>query len=52
LAGEMFRAPLENFTGSPWPHQRGSDLRKFLTQRIERHIERKLVTAGMLERIG
>jgi DNA repair protein RecO (recombination protein O) len=51
LAAEMFRAPLENFAGAPWPRKRGSDLRKFLAQRIERHIERKLVTAGMLERI-
>src|SRR5262245_23040637 len=52
LAAEMFRAPLENFTGTPWPRTRGFDLRKFLAQRIERHIERKLVTAGMLEKLG
>jgi DNA repair protein RecO (recombination protein O) len=52
LAAEMFRAPLENFTGAPWPRQRGADLRKFLAQRIQRHIERKLVTAAMLEKIG
>lgn len=52
LAAEMFRAPLETFAGSPWPRRRGSDLRKFLAQRIERHIERKLVTAGMLDKIG
>jgi DNA repair protein RecO (recombination protein O) len=51
LAAEMFRAPLENFAGAPWPRKRGSDLRKFLAQRIERHIERKLVTTGMLERV-
>jgi len=52
VAAEMFRAPLETFTGAPWPRTRGSDLRKFLAQRIERHIERKLVTAGMLEKLG
>jgi DNA repair protein RecO (recombination protein O) len=52
VAAEMFRAPLENFTGAPWPRTRGSDLRKFLAQRIERHIERKLITAGMLEKLG
>jgi DNA repair protein RecO (recombination protein O) len=51
LAGEMFRAPLEKFVTGSWPRQRGADLRKFLAQRIERHIERKLVTAAMLERI-
>jgi DNA repair protein RecO (recombination protein O) len=52
LAAEMFRAPLESFTGTPWHRTRGSDLRRFLAQRIERHIERKLVTAGMLEKLG
>jgi DNA repair protein RecO (recombination protein O) len=51
LAAAMFRAPLENFAGSPWPRPRGADLRKFLAQRIERHIEKKLVTAGMLDKL-
>jgi DNA repair protein RecO (recombination protein O) len=51
VAAEMFRAPLESFADIPWPRQRGADLRKFLSQRIQRHIERTLVTAGMLERI-
>ena len=50
-AAEMFRAPLESFAGPAWPRQRGADLRKFLAQRIQRHIEKKLVTAGMLEKI-
>jgi len=51
VAAEMFRSPLENFSGASWPRQRGADLRKFLAQRIQRHIEKKLVTAGMLEKI-
>jgi len=51
LAAEMFRAPLESFGGMPWARQRGADLRKFLSQRIQRHIEKKLVTAVMLERL-
>lgn len=51
LAAEMFRTPIEKFAGAPWPKQRGNDLRRFLAQRIERHIEKKLVTAGMLEKI-
>lgn len=51
LAAEMFRAPIDKFAGNPWPRQVGADLRRFLAQRIERHIERKLVTAGMLEKI-
>jgi len=52
VAAEMFRAPLESFSGASWPRQRGADLRKFLAQRIQRHIEKKLVTAVMLEKIG
>jgi DNA repair protein RecO (recombination protein O) len=51
LVAEMFRAPVENFAVPPWPRQRGADLRRFLAQRIERHIEKKLVTAAMLEKI-
>jgi DNA repair protein RecO (recombination protein O) len=52
LAGQMFRAPVEHLAGSAWPKSRGSDLRKFLVQTLERHLEKKLVTAGMLERIS
>jgi DNA repair protein RecO (recombination protein O) len=49
LAAEMFRTPLGSFEGPSWPRQRAADLRKFLAQRIQRHIEKKLVTATMLE---
>jgi DNA repair protein RecO (recombination protein O) len=52
LAAQMFRAPVENFVGMPWPKSQCADLRKFLIQILERHIEKKLVTAGMLERIS
>jgi DNA repair protein RecO (recombination protein O) len=52
LAAEMFRSPLEALQGSaPWPRQRGADLRRFLTQRVERHLEKKLVSAAMLDRL-
>jgi DNA repair protein RecO (recombination protein O) len=52
LAGQMFRAPVESFAASPWGKSRGGDLRKYLMQTLERHIEKKLVTATMLERIS
>ncbi len=52
LAAQMFRAPVENFAGEAWPKKRGADLRKFLVQTLQRHIEKKLVTAGMLEKIS
>jgi len=51
LAAKMFRASVESFGGEAWPRKRGSDLRKFLQQRLEQHLERKLVTAVMLDRI-
>jgi DNA repair protein RecO (recombination protein O) len=50
-AAEMFRAPLDRLKRDPWTRSRGADLRRFLAQRIERHIEKKLVTAAMLEKI-
>ncbi len=51
LAAQMLRAPLSSVD------PRGSlnssaDLRKFVLQTLERHIEKKLVTRGMLERIN
>jgi DNA repair protein RecO (recombination protein O) len=52
LAARMFRAPVESFTETVWPKTQGADLRKFLIQILQRHIEKKLVTAGMLEKGG
>ncbi len=50
LAGQMLRAPLSAVS---WPENSNSagDLRKFVLQILERHIEKKLVTRGMLEKI-
>jgi DNA repair protein RecO (recombination protein O) len=48
----MFRAPVDGFAQMPWPKALGADLRKFLIQILQRHIEKKLVTAGMLEKGG
>ncbi|HLV86062.1 MAG TPA: DNA repair protein RecO [Candidatus Sulfotelmatobacter sp.] len=52
LAAQMFRTPVEAFRGSVWPKSQCADLRKFLVQILQRHIEKKLVTAGMLEKIS
>jgi DNA repair protein RecO (recombination protein O) len=52
LAAQMFRASVESITGTPWSKKQGNDLRKFLIQILQRHIEKKLVTAGMLEKIS
>jgi DNA repair protein RecO (recombination protein O) len=52
LAAQMFRAPVESFAEMPWPKAQAADLRKFLIQILQRHLEKKLVTAGMLEKGG
>jgi DNA repair protein RecO (recombination protein O) len=50
LAAQMFRAPVDNFVAIPWPKSQAADLRKFLIQILERHLEKKMVAAGMLEK--
>lgn len=52
LAARMLRAPLESFGSTPWPKAQGADLRRFLLQTLQRQIEKKLITAGMLEKIN
>ena len=50
LAAQMFRAPVESFAAEPWTAGQYGDLRKFLVQILQRHIE-KLVTASMLAKL-
>ncbi len=55
LAAQMLRVPLSKLSvsstlGSSRPS--AADLRKFLLQTLERHIEKKLVTRGMLDRMN
>ena len=52
LAAQMFRAPVDAFAELAWPKSQAADLRKFLIQILQRHIEKKLVTAGMLEKLS
>src|SRR5579885_413914 len=51
LAAHMFRAPVDSFAGVDWPKSVAADLRKFLIQILQRHIEKKLITASMLEKV-
>jgi DNA repair protein RecO (recombination protein O) len=51
LAAEMMKAPVGHFAGASWRKSRADDLRKFLIQTLERHIEKKLVTPEMLRKI-
>ena len=52
IAAQMLRSRASEFAGIEWPKALCADLRKFLVQVLERHIEKKLVTAGMLEKIS
>ncbi len=51
VAAEIFRTPVDAMTEQAWPKSRAADLRKFLVQILERHLEKKLVTAGMLAKM-
>lgn len=51
LAVQMFRSPIDSFRQMPWPRQKCADLRRFLMQRVERQLEKKLITAAMLEKL-
>jgi len=45
----MLKEPAANFLGIPWTNETFADLRRFLVQQIETQIERKLLTASVLE---
>jgi DNA repair protein RecO (recombination protein O) len=52
MAASILKLPLSAVDPQSFAKLPGADLRKFLLQTLERHIEKKLVTRGMLERIG
>jgi len=49
LASRMLLTSLGKISDEGWDKSRTQDLRKFLVQRIEQHIERKLITRPQLE---
>lgn len=56
LAQRMFRQPVAKFAASesevPWPAGRAADLRRFTTQSLERHLERRLRSVEALRRLA
>lgn len=52
LASQMLRVPLSAMQPANSAARDASDLRKFLLQTLERHIEKKFVTRTMLEKVG
>ncbi len=52
LAAQMFRSPVDAFATISSANAPAADLRKLLIQILQRHLEKKLVTAAMLEKGG
>ncbi len=52
LANEMLRSPITGLSDRPWSQTVAADLRRFLGQQIESHIERKLITFPVLEAVA
>jgi DNA repair protein RecO (recombination protein O) len=49
IAAEMLRSPVAGLSKKDWSQSTAADLRRFLVQQIESHVERRLITAPMLE---
>jgi DNA repair protein RecO (recombination protein O) len=52
LAHEMLNTALPAISSEGWSKARADDLRRFLGQHLERHVERKLVTRHQLEKFS
>ncbi|MSO21595.1 MAG: DNA repair protein RecO [Acidobacteria bacterium] len=52
LARSMLTAPLAEIQQEGWTRSTGAELRRFLGQQMERHLERKLVTSRQLDEMG
>jgi DNA repair protein RecO (recombination protein O) len=49
IAEEMLHKPVAQTANGTWSRETAADLRRFLVQQIERHIERRLMTPPVLE---
>jgi len=49
LADAMLRKPVAQIPETGWSGEMAADLRRFLVQQIETHVERRLITAQMME---
>ena len=51
-AVRMFRGTVGGLAGEEWPRERGAALRRFAVETLERHLERRLMSARALGRTG
>jgi DNA repair protein RecO (recombination protein O) len=49
IAAEMLRKPVAELSTNAWDQTTAADLRRFLVQQIEEHVERRLITAPILQ---
>ena len=49
-AQRIFRGTVKGLAEEDWPKTRGADLRRFAVETLERHLERRLVSARALGR--
>jgi len=49
IAVEMLQKPVSGLSANPWAQTTAADLRRFLVQQIEEHMERRLLTASLLQ---
>jgi DNA repair protein RecO (recombination protein O) len=49
-AGRMFRGTVAGLAQEDWPKSRGAELRRFAVETLERHLERRLLSARALAR--
>ena len=52
LGARILRVSVPALAADAWPRQRAADLRRFVIQALERHIDRRLVSAIALNRLG
>ena len=52
LAARILRVSVPALAAETWPRQRAADLRRFAIQALERHIDRRLISAIALNRLG
>lgn len=51
LAQRMLRGPLADFSDQPWSVETGADLRLFLNQRLEMHLEKRLRSLTLMAQL-
>jgi DNA repair protein RecO (recombination protein O) len=52
LARRIFQSPIAALSAEDWPPTRATDLRRFAIQSLERHLERRLLSAAALNKLG